>query len=769
MGTANRPSFAELVHKRRSWRLSRPTPDRVRVQLAVTSAHHADHSWAILDPGITTSAPATNADAITARLDAAKATLTGAESRFSLEYHAAVPPLVANAFQVRAKECSFEIPLEPDDTIYGLGQGTGALNRRGQKKELWNIDVLGHASCIHPNLRRLYQSIPFAIILREGYATGLFVDDPGRQSWDLTNDRLRIEVRSKALDLHWFNGPTVPDVIRQWTAATGRMPLPPRWALGYHQSRYSYRSRAELELLAAEFRDREIPCDVLHLDIDHMDGYRVFTFGEAFPEPHKMLNGLAEDGFKVAAIVDPGVKDDPKFGVRQRGRQQEAFVKTRSGANARGKVWAGRSLFPDFLNATTRHWWSTEQARFQKLGLAGFWNDMSEPAIFDGPGKTLPENAVHQTDHGRRRHGEVHNLYGTQMAAASRAGALQHDSDARPFVLSRGGWAGIQRHAAVWTGDNSSCWEHLAESVPMLLNLGLSGVPFCGADVGGFLDDCTGELLVRWTQLAAFTPFFRNHANNESRPQEPWTFGPEVESICRAFISLRYQMLPYLYCQFAEAHRNGTPIMRPLLWQWPTDPVAARCFDQFLLGPDLLVAPILGQDAAARSVYLPAGTWHSFLTDEIHEGSRHIAQEVSLAGIPIYVRGGGLLAMAPARQFIDPDQPDEELLLHVYLGGRGRLDWYEDDGRSNDYDSGKHHARAIELTDLGERGFLRFGRSTGRRRSDVKIWHIAIHGMEEDFAFSANGTAFHPIHDPEAGTVRFAVENQREEFEIRWE
>lgn len=769
MPDINPPPFAETTCRRRHWRLSLPAPDRVRLQLAAKPEHHRDASWAIIEPADNAARPDQDGNAITARTNTATAVLNAAEERFTLRHHPGVPPLSLTVFSLRARESGFEIMLEKDDTVYGLGQGTGALNRRGQKKELWNIDVLGHASCIHPNLRRLYQSIPFAIITREGYAAGIFVDDPARQWWDLGDDRIRVSVAAGALDLHWFVGPTVPDVLRQWTRASGRMPMPPRWALGYHQSRYSYRSREELEQVAREFRDREIPCDVLHLDIDHMDGHRVFTFGETFPQPEEMLTGLAKSGFKVAAIVDPGVKDDPKFAVRRRGAQKDAFVKNSSGGHVRGKVWPGASLFPDFFAADARDWWSDEQALFQKRGLAGFWNDMSEPAIFDRPGKTLPDHAAHRTDHGPAKHRDVHNLYGTLMAAASRDGALRHAPDSRPFILSRGGWAGIQRHAAVWTGDNSSCWEHLAESVPMLLNLGLSGVPFCGADVGGFLDDCTGELLARWTQLAAFTPFFRNHSNNESRPQEPWGFGPEIESICRAYISLRYQMLPYFYCQFAEAHRTGAPIMRPLLWHWPTDPVAARCSDQFLLGPDLMVAPITQPDAAARSVYLPAAKWHSFLTDEIHEGRQHIAQEVALAGIPVYVRGGGLLPMSPARQFIDPDQPDEEILLHVYLGGRGRLDWHEDDGRSLAGEKEDCHRRVIELTDLDERGFLRFGPSQGRRHSDVKVWHIALHGMEEGFRFAANGNAFQPLFDEEAGTVRFAIENHAGDFEINWE
>jgi alpha-glucosidase len=751
--------------------MSAPAENHLRIQTATKATHHRNHSWAIEFIAQTAEPPqpVIRSENLSVETPAAACNLDPKAARLQLRYHARHPPLAIESIRTGPKTSVFEIPLGKEDTVYGLGQGTGTLNRRGQKKELWNIDVLGHASCIHPNLRRLYQSIPFVIILRDGFATGLFVDDPGRQIWDLSEDRVRVESHFKALDLHLFTGPTVPSVLAQWTFATGRMPMPPRWALGYHQSRYSYGSREELEKIASEFRQRKIPCDGLHLDIGHMDGYRVFTFGKAFPKPKEMLAGLAADGFKVSAIVDPGVKDEPKFPVRQRGLAANAFVKSRLGGNQRGKVWADRSLFPDFFSATARAWWGSEQARFQKLGLAGFWNDMNEPAIFDGPGKTLPEDSVHQTDNGRHRHCELHNAYGTQMAAASRAGALLHDPDARPFILSRGGWAGIQRHSAVWTGDNSSCWEHLAESIPMLLNLGLSGVPFCGADVGGFLDDCTGELLVRWTQLGAFTPFFRNHCNNDSRRQEPWTFSPEVESICGAFISLRYQLMPYLYAQFARAKRDGTPIMRPLLWQWPTDPIAARCSDQFLLGPDLMIAPILQADAAARCVYLPAGTWHSFLTGETFEGGQHIAQPVSLAGIPIYVRGGGLIPMVPPRQFIDHRESDEEILLHVYLGGRGHLDWHEDDGWSTRSKRKHTHSRIIELTDLGDRGFLRFGSSEGGRKSSVKLWHIALHCMDEAFSFTANGNEFEPQFDEEDGSVRFALENHGEEFEIRWE
>lgn len=664
----------------------------------------------------------------------------------------------------------FSFPLEDDDLVFGLGQGTGALNRRDTKKEVWNIDVLGHASCIHPNLRNLYQSVPFAIVLRHGRATGYFWDYAGRQHWDFCESSLKAGGPAKSLDLYIFSGPTLADILDRFTQLTGRPALPPRWALGYQQSRYSYASREELEAIAAEFRTREIPCDVLYLDIDHLDGYRVFTFGESFPRPKQMIEELRGHGFKLSAIADPGVKNDPKFDLLKRGRAAKAFVrKPRSRADFIGKVWPGPARFPDFTHAKARRWWAGEQARHQrKYRLAGYWNDMNEPAIFDGPGKTLPEDCVHQSDHGRIKHGELHNIYGTQMARASHEGALKANPNHRPFIVSRGGSAGIQRFGAVWTGDNSSCWEHLSESIPMLLNLGLSGIPFCGADVGGFLDDCSGELLARWTQLGAFTPFFRNHSNTGVRAQEPWAFGSEIEIICRAYINLRYQLLPYLYAAFAEAHRAGMPIMRPLVWHHSNDPKAAKCSDQFLLGEHLLVAPVVQKDATARSVYLPRGIWFDFWSGAAIEGGQHIVQEVSLSSCPLFIRGGGIIPMAAPRQFIDPAKPDEEITLHLWLGGRGDFMWYEDDGESLAFRNGAFSQRQLHVADLGDRGFLRFEAVQGRRRSRVKIWRIVIHGVADKFQFAANETPFEPTYDEVTGIVSFLLENDPGDFEIRW-
>ncbi len=371
-----------------------------------------------------------------------------------------------------------------------------------------------------------------------------------------------------------------------------------------------------------------------------MDGHRVFTFGNQFPRPREMLAKLHRAGFHVVAIANPGVKNDPRFAVLHRGRAHDAFVKDAGGKrDFVGKVWPGKCRFPDFLNPKVRAWWAREQARFMRLGLDGIWCDMNEPALFDTPNKTLPPGALHRLDAGRTaRHAAVHNLYGLSMAAAARQGARLANPRVRPFVLTRAGYAGIQRHAAVWTGDTSSTWEHLAASVPMLLNLGLSGLAFCGADVGGFLDSPTPELFARWMQLGALTPFFRNHSNKDSRQQEPWEFGPEVERISRDAIRLRMKLLPYLEQCFAKAQTRGWPVMRPMLFHFQDDPVAAACNDQFLVGADLLVAPVLVPGVTARSVYLPRGRWRDAWTGRVLQGSRHVLAQAPLDRLPLFMR-----------------------------------------------------------------------------------------------------------------------------------
>lgn len=661
--------------------------------------------------------------------------------------------------------------LAPRDLLFGLGESTGPFNKRGLSRDLWNIDVLGHAGCLHPNLKSLYLSIPFALTLRDGRAAGLFWDHPARQSWDLgatLPDRWQMTADVGVIDLHLFAGPTPAAVLRRFTELTGRMPLPPRWALGYHQSRYSYESRRDLERIAREFRRRHLPCDVLHCDIHALDGHRVFTFGASYPDPASMTARLARQGFKVVSIVDPGVKDDPRFGVLRRGRAADAFVKDPTGkADARGRVWPGWSRFPDFLRAEVRQWWGDEQAALLRLGVRGFWNDMNEPATFDRPDKTLHPRCLHHTDRGPRRHAEVHNLYGLHMARASREGALRHHPGRRPLVITRSGWAGIQRHAIVWTGDSASCWEHLADTLQLVLNLGLSGAPFVGSDVGGFQDSPTAELFLRWLQMAVFTPFLRNHTDHGTRPQEPWAFGPETEAIARRYLNLRYTLLPHLYGLVAEAARDGTPIVRPLLWHHPGDPVAAACADQFLLGDSLLVAPVLRPGIPVRSVYLPRGEWFDFWTGERHTGAQHLLVPTPVDRLPLFVRAGALIPMTETRPFVGPREP-ETVFLHLWPDNHARLEWYDDDGLTEDWRAGGSQRREITAFTTDRRGWLRVGPPLGPYRGATRLWRVVVHGVRRRCQVRVDSRILPATRTPETRLLMFDLPVSPQTVTARW-
>jgi alpha-glucosidase len=669
------------------------------------------------------------------------------------------------------EEARVTLSLTESESIFGLGETTGTFNKRGLIRELWNIDVLGHVPAIHPSLRSLYVSIPFVVSLREGRSGGLFWDNTARQTWDLGQTRLdqwQMVAASGEIDLYLFTGPRVNDVVSRYTELTGHMPLPPLWALGYQQCRYSYETRGRLEQIAANFRRRKIPCDALYLDIHHMNGYRVFTFGETFPKPKEMIARLAKQGFKVVNIVDPGVKDDLNFGVLKRGMTEKAFVKNPEGKKDYiGRVWPGAARFPDFLNADSRAWWGHEQGKLLALGVAGFWNDMNEPANFALPTKTLPEDCLHNTDIGPMRHRIAHNIYGMQMARASREGALTSHPALRPFIITRAGYAGVQRHATVWTGDNSSTWEHLNDAIQMFLNLSLSGVPFCGGDIGGFLDNTTPELLVRWLQMATFTPFYRNHTNLGTIDQEPWAFGGNIETVCRRYIELRYQLLPYLYGLFVEAHRDGTPIMRPLFWHYQNDPIAVATGDEFMLGPDFLIAPILRQGGTARSVYLPRGEWFDFWTGERHLGGQQILAATPLESIPVYVRAGAIIPMSPVQQFVGELKVDT-INLHIWSGAKGVLNWYEDDGATLSHTKGDFHQRQISATIQNKSGRILFSAPEGTRLSEIKQWRVILRGVTQKFRLKFNRHPLASHFDKRTGICAFEIANSHKSMEIQF-
>ncbi|TVY00403.1 glycoside hydrolase family 31 protein [Cohnella terricola] len=611
--------------------------------------------------------------------------------------------------------------------FYGLGEKTGFLDKNGERYEMWNSDVFD------PHVQdtdALYQSIPFLMRFEYGKPTyGLLLDNPGRTVFDMRSheDRYTISTHTGELDLYVLGGPGIKDVVRRLTDLTGRSYMPPAWSIGYQQSRYSYMSQEEVLEIARTFRRKQIPCDVLYLDIHYMDEYRVFTWdSKRFPRPKEMMAELKEMGFEVVPIVDPGVKKDPKYPVYAEGVRNGYFCRKLEGDIFIGKVWPGLSAFPDFTEEEVSRWWGDLHRFYIEHGINGIWNDMNEPSVFN-ESKTMDLDVLHGNGGDPKTHEEWHNLYGFLMSKATFEGMKRGMGGERPFVLTRAGYAGIQRYATVWTGDNRSFWEHMAMSIPMVLNLGMSGIAFAGPDVGGFSHHSSGELVARWTQLGALIPFFRNHSAIDTRRQEPWLFGEQVESICREYIGLRYRLLPYLYSLFYEAHQTGVPIVRSLIMEYPEDRGAYNICDQFLLGSFLLAAPIYRPGVRSRAVYLPEGIWYDYWTGERHEGGRSILADAPLERMPLYVKAGAVIPEAPLRQWTG-EASDEPIRVQAYAGADGtsesRFTLFEDDGRSYDFEAGKYRLREFRLTETN--GQVRFtcecshdGLSGGRELSLV--------------------------------------------------
>jgi alpha-glucosidase len=605
-------------------------------------------------------------------------------------------------FWDRDRSATLTADMDEDSHFYGLGEKTGFLDKKGERYEMWNSDVYEpHV----PDISALYQSIPFLIHYRYGSpACGVFLDDPGRTAFDMRTsaDRYAIQSENGNLDLYVLEGPALKDVVKRYAGLTGKPPLPPRWAIGYQQSRYSYMSREEVLGIARTMREKRIPCDVIYLDIHYMDEYRVFTWDpDRFPDPKGMMRELAEMGFHVVPIVDPGVKKDPQYPVYAEGIREGYFCEKLEGDVFIGNVWPGPSAFTDYTDERAAQWWGDLHRFYIDHGIKGIWNDMNEPSVFNTESKTMDTDVVHRNGGNLKTHGEWHNLYGMLMSKATYEGMARGMDGERPFVLTRAGYAGIQRYAAVWTGDNRSYWEHMAMSIPMVLNLGLSGVAFAGPDIGGFSHHASGELVARWTQLGALFPFCRNHSAIDTPHQEPWVYGERVEAVCREYLGLRYRLMPYLYSLFYEAASTGLPIVRPLLLEYPEDRNASNLCDQLLLGRDLLAAPILRPGASARSVYLPEGLWLDYWTGERLEGGRFVLAEAPLEVMPLYVRAGAIVPEQPLRQYAE-EAVEGPLVIRVYAGGEGSFSLFEDDGRTFGYESGRYRLREFVWTESGE-------------------------------------------------------------------
>ncbi|HZQ71039.1 MAG TPA: glycoside hydrolase family 31 protein [Terriglobales bacterium] len=575
--------------------------------------------------------------------------------------------------------------MPQDEHYFGLGDKAGPMDHRDQAFTMWNTDAVDWTQGSDP----LYKSIPFFMAVRHGRAYGIFLNNTFRSSFEFGKqhrDAYSFGSEGGELDYYFFYGPSPKQVLESFTALVGRTPLPPKFVLGYQQSRYSYFPEKQVREIAAEFRVRKIPCDMLYLDIDYEDKYRSFTIDrERFPNFEQMVRDLDSQGFKIVPIVDVHLAQQPGYKPYDEGMQHDYFVKNADGSVYVGPVWPGPSVFPDLTRADVRKWYGDLYADFLKMGIRGFWNDMNEPAVFRYPEKTMPLDVVHSMEGRNTDHREVHNIFGMENVRATYEGMLRHNPDLRPYVLTRAGFAGTQRYAATWTGDNAATWIHYKLSVTDLLSMGLSGYPLVGVDAGGFAFDPTPELLTRWTELAMFLPIFRNHSAKGTRLREPWVDGQEHEAIRKRYIEERYRLFPYIYTSMEETSRTGVPLMRPMFLEFPYDPALETVDREFLFGPNILVAP--GNETTnAYEVMLPAGTWYELWSGRAVSGKQMV--KPSLDTLPAYVRAGSILPEQPVIQSTG-EKPNGPLQLAVYPGPNCQGTLYDDDGNSFAYRRGE--------------------------------------------------------------------------------
>lgn len=619
----------------------------------------------------------------------------------------AAPFCVRTTLLKGLEQLRIQLTAKKGEGYFGLGDKSWDTDLHGRYFRNWNEDAFAYGK----ERDTLYRSIPFYLGLRDATAYGLFLDNTYRTHFDFNSQKDKLTtiwVEGGEFSYYLFTGPSLDRVAAAYAKLTGTAELPPLWAIGYHQCRWSYYPEKRVHEVANAFREQRIPCDSIYLDIDYMDGYRCFTWNKQhFPNPKKMIADLKAAGFHTVVMIDPGIKVDDEYFVYVDGSEEDAWCMRPDGRPMVGPVWPPECVWPDFTDPDVRAWWGPlYQELYLEQGVSGFWNDMNEPAVFRVNRLTFPDNVVHDLDGRGGDHAEAHNIYGMQMSRASYDGLKELQPSKRPFLLCRATFSGGQRYAALWTGDNIANWEHLAMANRQCLRLSISGFSFVGTDIGGFVDDPGGELLVRWLQLAVFHPLMRIHSmgNNadgatevdaeavaqkerENRQdQEPWAYGAPYTDQAREAIEMRYQLLPYLYTAMQQHQENGTPVLRNLFFYDQADKNCRKFGDQFLCGNDLLVAPIVKQGAKKITLYLPKGNWVDYQSSKLYKGGKKYTLPTDPNYIPVFVRSGAILPIAPVTQHTGELVKVKTMQLNVYASeDTGYGEWYWDAGEGYDY------------------------------------------------------------------------------------
>lgn len=581
---------------------------------------------------------------------------------------------------------------------YGLGEKGGDLNKKGCYTENFNTDDPE----TDDDSITYYKTIPFYVALKEEATYGIFFDNSFRSYFDMgkeMGDRIFFGAIGGQIQYYFIPGENIKEVVKNYTALTGRMEMPPLWSLGYQQCRFSYFSQEEVRELVKTFEEKDIPLDVVYLDIDYMDGFRVMTFKTPnFDDAAGLIGDLKEKGIRTITIIDPGVKVDEEYPVFKRGKEGNHFTKKLDGEMFIGAVWPGDSAFPDFSNKDCREWWKSELKKFiSEHGMDGIWNDMNEPCVFNNDHKTMLETCLHNSDNGVIEHKEFHNRYGFEMSRCSKEAQEELHPNERGFSMTRATYAGGQRYSSVWTGDNMSLWSQMRMSISMNANLGISGFSFVGNDVSGFGLDSSEELFIRWMEMGPFIPIFRNHSNMYTRRQEPWAFGPRAEKIAKKSIELRYELLPYIYDLYYISHKEGLPIFRPMIMEYEKDMNLLNMREQFMLGENMIVAPVLYEGERSKTLYLPKGSWFNYFTMEKLQGGKWYKLPCELDEILVFVKEGSIIPTYN-KKFRNVKERPKNILLKVF-GENAKGFHYNDDGHSMEYLEGKYTYMDIKVVD----------------------------------------------------------------------
>jgi alpha-glucosidase len=619
-------------------------------------------------------------------------------------------------FYHSGKKSCVSIPFPKGASLYGSGEVSGPLLRNGRTITLWNTDNYTYKKF---EGKQLYQSHPWVLgVNTDGTAFGIIADNTWKQDLIL-NDSIKFIAESPAFRVIVIQKSSVEEVMKAFTDLVGTIELPPLWSLGYQQSRYSYQPDSRVREVAGEFRKRNIPCDVIWMDIDYMDGFRIFTFDRSkFPDPKALNDYLHKMDFKSVWMIDPGVKKDSDYFVYVSGSKGENWVKDKYGNDFTGKVWPGVCKFPDFTRPETQRWWAGLYLDFMAKGIDGVWNDMNEPSVFDSENLSMPADNLHRGGGPLKAgpHLRYHNVYGMLMIRSSREGLLKANPDKRPFILSRSGFLGSHRYGATWTGDNSATFEHMELSIPMLLNLGLSGQAFCGPDISGFDGMTSKELYSHWIATGAFYPFARGHAAVGTNDKEPWAFGPEVEKVARIALNRRYRLIPYYYTIFREASETGMPVMRPVFMADVRDTSLRGEKQAFMIGRDLLIVP----KWAVRPT-LPSGNWRIV----------SIAGESSLKDLyqpDVRIRDGAIVPLCNLIQNTSKYRTDSiTLLVSVDSEGKAKGSLYEDDGDGYGYKSGQFAVTTFSALSDDGKITVKMKKIDGKMSLKPKTYRIEIY------------------------------------------